>query len=32
VLEHHTFRHRVDALLASIAPLKTPSARPILCT
>jgi glycosyltransferase involved in cell wall biosynthesis len=32
VLAHHTFRHRVDALLASIAPLKTTCARPILCT
>jgi glycosyltransferase involved in cell wall biosynthesis len=32
VLARHTFRHRVDALLASIAPLKTPSARPILCS
>jgi glycosyltransferase involved in cell wall biosynthesis len=32
VLRQHTFRHRVDALLASIAPLKTPSAQPILCT
>ncbi|MBS1869201.1 MAG: glycosyltransferase [Actinobacteria bacterium] len=32
VLAAHTFRHRVDALLASIAPLKTASARPILCT
>ncbi len=32
VLAAHTFRHRVDALLASIAPLKTASARPILCS
>jgi glycosyltransferase involved in cell wall biosynthesis len=32
VLAEHTFRHRVDALLASIAPLKTASARPILCS
>jgi Glycosyl transferase family 2/Glycosyl transferases group 1 len=32
VLARHTFRHRVDALLASIAPLKTASARPILCS
>ncbi len=32
VLARHTFRHRVGALLASIAPLKTASARPILCT
>jgi len=30
VLAAHTFRHRVDALLASIAPLKTASARPIV--
>ncbi len=30
VLARHTFRHRVDALLASIAPLKTAPARPIL--
>ncbi|HET6449024.1 MAG TPA: glycosyltransferase, partial [Conexibacter sp.] len=32
VLARHTFRHRVDALLASIAPLKTASDRPILCS
>jgi len=32
VLAAHTFRHRVDALLASIAPLKTTTARPILCS
>jgi len=36
VLAQHTFRHRVDALLAAVAaqraPLKTASARPILCT
>jgi glycosyltransferase involved in cell wall biosynthesis len=32
VLAEHTFRQRVDALLASIAPLKTAAARPILCT
>jgi glycosyltransferase involved in cell wall biosynthesis len=32
VLAHHTFRHRVDALLAAVAPLKTASPRPILCT
>jgi glycosyltransferase involved in cell wall biosynthesis len=36
VLAEHTFRHRVDALLAAVgaqrAPLKTPSPRPILCT
>ena len=32
VLAQHTFRHRVDALLASIAPLKTASARSILCS
>jgi hypothetical protein len=32
VLAAHTFRHRVDTLLASIAPLKTASARPILCS
>jgi len=32
VLAHHTFRHRVDALLASIAPLKTAPPTPILCT
>ncbi|HKG03278.1 MAG TPA: glycosyltransferase [Conexibacter sp.] len=32
VLAGHTFRHRVDALLASIAPLKTASARPIFCS
>ncbi|HEX4805324.1 MAG TPA: glycosyltransferase, partial [Conexibacter sp.] len=30
VLAAHTFRHRVDALLASIVPLKTASARPIV--
>jgi hypothetical protein len=32
VLAQHTFRHRVDALLDALAPLKTASARPILCT
>ena len=32
VLAAHTFRHRVDQLLASIAPLKTAPARPILCS
>jgi Glycosyl transferase family 2/Glycosyl transferases group 1 len=32
VLAAHTFRHRVEALLASIAPLKTGSAQPILCS
>jgi glycosyltransferase involved in cell wall biosynthesis len=32
VLAHHTFRHRVDALLAAVAPLKSASARPILCS
>ncbi|MFL5817349.1 MAG: glycosyltransferase [Conexibacter sp.] len=32
VLAAHTFRHRVDALLAAVAPLKTGSARPILCS
>lgn len=32
VLARHTFRHRVDALLASVAALKTAPARPILCT
>ena len=32
VLAAHTFRHRVDALLGSIATLKTGSARPLLCT
>ncbi|HEX7291791.1 MAG TPA: glycosyltransferase [Conexibacter sp.] len=32
VLAHHTFRHRVDALLDALVPLKTASARPILCT
>jgi hypothetical protein len=32
VLAAHTFRHRVDALLASIAPLKTGSVCPILCS
>ena len=32
VLAQHTFRHRIDALLASIAPLKTASPRPILCS
>ncbi|HEV7773590.1 MAG TPA: glycosyltransferase [Conexibacter sp.] len=32
VLAAHTFRHRVDALLASIAPLKTGSTQPILCS
>jgi glycosyltransferase involved in cell wall biosynthesis len=36
VLAEHTFRHRVDALLAAVAaqraPLKTASAQPILCT
>ncbi|HEU4702483.1 MAG TPA: glycosyltransferase [Conexibacter sp.] len=36
VLAQHTFRHRVDALLAAVAaqraPLKTASTRPILCT
>jgi len=30
VLSDHTFRHRVDALLAAIAPLKTAPARPIV--
>jgi hypothetical protein len=32
VLAAHTFRVRVDTLLAAIAPLKTASARPILCS
>ncbi|MGN6189459.1 MAG: glycosyltransferase family protein, partial [Conexibacter sp.] len=32
VLAQHTFRHRVDALLAAVAPLKTASSAPILCT
>ncbi|HEX5145647.1 MAG TPA: glycosyltransferase, partial [Conexibacter sp.] len=32
VLAHHTFRHRVDALLGAVGALKTASPRPILCT
>jgi len=32
VLHHHTFGHRVEALLAHVAALKTPSAQPILCS
>jgi hypothetical protein len=32
VLAAHTFRHRVDTLLASIVPLKTAPSQPILCS
>ena len=32
VLAEHTFRHRVDALLDAVAPLKTPSRQPIFCS